>query len=118
VRISAVAVGGVAIAVLAVPATAGAATKSVSMGPPSSAGKKFQKLFTDANDFFPHGVTIHVGDSVRFIPTNFHTVEFPARGAQPAGLVAPSGVVSNALDPAGQTCSSTRRSPSARSARR
>ena len=73
-----------AVGVLAVPAAASAATKTVDMGTPISSQKAFQKAFADVNDFFPHGTTIHVGDSIKFVPTGFHTVDFPAQGRQAA----------------------------------
>ena len=72
-----------AVGVLAVPATASAATKTVDMGPPTE--KTFQKAFSDVNDFFPHGTTIHVGDSVKFVPTGFHTVDIPERAGRRSG---------------------------------
>ena len=82
------------VAVLAVPAGASAATKTVDMGTPLSSQKAFQKAFADVNDFFPHGTTIHVGDSIKFVPTGFHTVDIPAKGGKPLGLVAPAGSTS------------------------
>jgi plastocyanin len=71
------------------------------MGLPASQGKAFQKLFADANDFFPHGATIHVGDSIKFAPTGFHTVDLPAKGAKPLALFGPAGTTSGVLDAAG-----------------
>ena len=95
---AAIAVG---VAVLAVPAAASAATKTVDMGTPISSQKAFQKAFADANDFFPHGATIHVGDSIKFVPTGFHTVDFPAKGGKPLGLIAPAGITSGVVDAVG-----------------
>ena len=83
-----------AVGVLAVPAAASAATKTVDMGTPLSSQKAFQKAFADVNDFFPHGTTIHVGDSVKFVPTGFHTVDLPAKGGKPLALIAPAGTTS------------------------
>src|SRR3954469_23626073 len=91
----------VAVGVLAVPAAASAATKTVNMGLPISAQKQFQKTGSDVNDFFPHGTTIHVGDSIKFNPTGFHTVDIPNKGAKPLGLFAPAGTTSGVLDAAG-----------------
>jgi plastocyanin len=65
---------------LAVPIAAGAAQKDVSMGPPRAAQKALQPTGSDVNDFFPHQVTVHVGDTVRFVPNGFHTVDLPAQG--------------------------------------
>ena len=69
-----------AVVVLAVPASASAATKTVDMGLPTAQQKPFQKAFSDVNDFFPHGTTIHVGDSIKFVPTGFHSVDIPREG--------------------------------------
>jgi plastocyanin len=85
---------------LAIPASANAATKVVNMGLPTASQKTFEKAFSDVNDFFPHGTTIHVGDSIKFAPTGFHTVDFPAKGGKPLGLLAPNGTA-NVLDAAG-----------------
>jgi plastocyanin len=90
-----------AVAALAVPASASAATKVVDVGLPTGAQKTFQKQFADVNDFFPHGTTIHVGDSIRFVPTGFHTVDIPAKGGKPLGLLAPAGTTSGVVDAAG-----------------
>jgi plastocyanin len=89
------------VGVLALPAAASAATKTVDMGTPISSQKTFQKAFADVNDFFPHGTTIHVGDSIKFVPTGFHSVDFPAKGGKPLGLIAPAGTTSGVLDAAG-----------------
>lgn len=92
----------VAAALLGVPTTALAATKSVYLGEPKSAQKEFnQKYSADVDDFFPHTITIHAGDSVRFVPTNFHTVDFPARGQKPLPLVTPAATKANEMDAAG-----------------
>lgn len=80
--------GGMVAAVVA-PATAGAATKQVYMGTPPSAQKAVQKLNADINDFFPHGITIHAGDSIRFLPVGFHDIDFPAKGGGIVALIAP-----------------------------
>jgi plastocyanin len=92
-----------AVAVLAVvPAGASAATKTVNMGIPRADQKTFQKAGPgDVNDFFPHGTTIHAGDSIRFVPAGFHTVDIPNKGGKPLGLFAPAGTTSGILDAAG-----------------
>jgi len=88
---------------LAVPAAAQASTKEVYMGPAPKAEKAFNKYGADVNDFFPHGITIHVGDSVAFLPVNFHTVDLPKKGARgPQSLIAPTGQqIAGASDAAG-----------------
>jgi plastocyanin len=97
----------VAFAVLVVPAGASAATKTINMGTPASAGKDLGKIgaagnvFSDANAFFPNGVTIHAGDSVKFAPTGFHDVNFPKKGGKPTGLLAVAGTTAGVVDAAG-----------------
>jgi plastocyanin len=87
-----------AVAVLAVPASASAATKVVNMGTPPSAGKSFEKALSDVNAFFPSSTTIHVGDSVRFLPVGFHNLDLPKKGGKPTALITPQ---------AGQTVTGT-----------
>jgi plastocyanin len=91
----------VVVVLAVVPAGASAATKTVNMGTPISAQKALQKTGADANDFFPHGVTIHAGDSIKFNPTGFHDVNFPKKGGKPIGLLAPAGTTSGVVDAAG-----------------
>jgi plastocyanin len=80
-----------AVVVLAVPASASAATKTVDMGLPTAQQKTFQKAFADVNDFFPHQATIHVGDSIKFVPTGFHTVNIPRKGGSALAVILPTG---------------------------
>jgi plastocyanin len=101
VHVRRIAVPAIAVAVLAVPPAAQAATKTVDMGVPVKQQKAFQTRGTDVNDFFPHGVTVHVGDSVRFVPTGFHSVDIPARHGHPLPLLIPGPPVSGSLDAAG-----------------
>ncbi len=90
--------------VLAIPGLAQAKTKPVSMGPPPAAAKQLQKSGPiDVNDYFPHGVTIRVGDKVRFTPNGFHNVDLPAKGGDMTPLLLPNGTkVQGANDAAGQ----------------
>jgi plastocyanin len=100
---------GTAAAVLLLPVAAQAKTKTVFMGLPGKAQKQFQGIgnaagaFSEVNDFFPHGVTIHVGDKVKFVDQNeFHSVDLPAKGKKPLDLIKPTGtLVSGAVDAAG-----------------
>jgi plastocyanin len=79
-----------------------AATKTVSMGPPPAAARTFERTYlATVNDFFPHGVSVRVGDSVRFVVAGFHSIEFPARGRQPVPFIVPGPPVENLLDAAG-----------------
>jgi len=88
--------------VLALPSAAQGAEKTVDMGLPLASQRTFQRTGSDVNDFFPHTATIHVGDTVRFVPTGFHTVDLPGRRTRKLPLVTPIGQkVANALDAAG-----------------
>ena len=81
--------------------TAFAATKSVDMGTPVAAQKALGKYQSDVNAFFPTAITIHAGDSVKFVPTGFHNVDFPAKGGKPTALLVNGATVSGSLDAAG-----------------
>ena len=95
--------GAIALgALLALPGIAEAKTKTVNMGIPPKSGKAFEKLGVDVNDFFPHGVTIHKGDKVKFLPAGFHSIDFPPRGGAMLPLISPTGEkVSGVNDAAG-----------------
>jgi plastocyanin len=85
-------VAGVAlvlVAALAVPAVAGAATKTVQVGPYGKSAKKFQDAFADGNEFYRRVITVHKGDRVRWKINGFHSVTFVPRGATPPPLVVP-----------------------------
>ncbi|MEN3285358.1 MAG: hypothetical protein V7607_6498 [Solirubrobacteraceae bacterium] len=89
------------IAVLVVPASASAATRSVDMGTPPSASKSLGKFGADANAFFPSTTTIHVGDSVRFLPVGFHNLDLPKKGGAATALFAAHGTDAGLNDAAG-----------------
>jgi plastocyanin len=91
----------VAIFALAVPAAASAATRSVDMGTPPNAPKALGKLGADVNAFFPTTTTVHVGDSVRFLPLGFHDLDLPKKGGAATALFAPTGTIAGLNDPAG-----------------
>src|SRR4051794_33547598 len=87
---------------VAFPAFAHAAQKTVDVGLPLASQKTFQSTGSDVNDFFPHQVSIHVGDTVRFVPTGFHTVDLPGQRTRKLPLVTPlTGTVAGSLDAAG-----------------
>lgn len=87
---------------LAAPAAANAATKSVSMGlPPKQAKKIEDKYGSEAEKFYRGTVTIHTGDSVKFLPFGFHNVDFPKTGGKVKPLIVPSGTTTGAKDEAG-----------------
>jgi plastocyanin len=88
--------------VLAIPAAATAAQKDVSLGPTRAASKALQSTGSDVNDFFPHQVTIHVGDTVRFVPNGFHTVDLPGSRRSKLPIITPqSAVIAGSVDAAG-----------------
>jgi plastocyanin len=79
------------VAALALPGVAQAAQKDVSLGPARAASKALQSTGSDVNDFFPHQVTIHAGDTVRFVPNGFHTVDLPGSRKTKLPLFTPTG---------------------------
>jgi plastocyanin len=93
-------------AALALPAAAGAATKTVTAGPPSytqnlvpkAFGKKYQP---DVDAFFQTHVTIHAGDTVQWINNGFHTIDIPKAGGKDLPLFVPGAPVSGVKDAAG-----------------
>ena len=96
------ALAGVTCAALVVPAAAQAATRVVSMGAPPAALKVLQQRYSsEANDFFPHVTTIHVGDSVRFRLSGFHTVDLPKKGGDPLPFATTGPAQSGIVDAAG-----------------
>jgi plastocyanin len=78
-------------ALLVLPGVAEAKTKQVLMGTPPSAGKAFQKVGVDVNDFFPHGIAINKGDKVKFLLVGFHSFDFPPKGGSPLPIISPTG---------------------------
>ena len=90
------------VVLLAVPAVASAATKTVQAGPPGSQTAQFQEAFGDANNFFRKVTTIHKGDSVKWKINGFHNVLFPKAGVEVPALIVPdpSSLVSGVLDAA------------------
>src|SRR3954453_8768867 len=82
-RRRAVATAVAAVAVLVVPTAARAATYEVYAGADQSPGEPKQ---SSSNAFFPHAVTVHRGDTVKWEFRGFHTITFPIRGASPPPL--------------------------------
>jgi plastocyanin len=94
---------GGAVVALAAPVAANASTKVVYMGPAPKDEQALNKYGADVDDYFPHGITIHAGDKVKFLPVNFHTVHFPKKGQNgPSPFAVPNGsLVSGSNDAAG-----------------
>jgi plastocyanin len=91
------------VVALTAPAAAQAATKTVFMGVPPSAAKSFENLGAEVNDFFPHGIAIHAGDSVKFTDVGFHTIDLIKPGGAPGNIFGPAGTkVAGANDAASQ----------------
>jgi plastocyanin len=90
------------VAALALPGVAQAAQKDVSLGPARAASKALQSTGSDVNDFFPHQVTIHPGDTVRFVPNGFHTVDLPGSRKSRLSIFTPTGQpIAGSVDAAG-----------------
>ena len=94
---------GAVVAALAVPAAAGAATKTVEVGPAATDASKFQDAFGDDNAFIRRTITIHKGDRVRWNINGFHTVTFVPGGEDLPALIVPdpSAPIAGSLDAAG-----------------
>lgn len=86
---------------LATPAAASAAVKSVNMGTNKAQQKVLQVNGADVNAYFPSNVAVHVGDSVRFVPTSFHSVHFLGKSGKLTPIFFPDKPVAGVLDAAG-----------------
>ena len=95
-RSTAIAAFGAAM-VLVAPAQA--ATKTVYLGNPPSAAKTLSNLRADVDAYFPKSITVRRGDSVRFVPSGLHTVDFTK--GKPAPLVSSGAALANIRDAAG-----------------
>ncbi|MEA2385615.1 MAG: hypothetical protein QOH72_5586 [Solirubrobacteraceae bacterium] len=94
--------GLVLVAALVLPGVAQAAQKDVSLGPTRAASKALQSTGSDVNDFFPHQVTIHAGDTVRFVPNGFHTVDLPGSRKSKLPIISPvAQPIAGSVDAAG-----------------
>jgi hypothetical protein len=92
-----------AIATLALPAAAGARTKTVQAGPFGAKAKQFDAALATGNEYYRRVITIHKGDSVRWKINGPHSVTFVPRGDTPPGLAVPdlSNPVAGSTDAAG-----------------
>jgi plastocyanin len=86
---------------LALPGAAQAAVKSVNMGTTKAQQKLLQPNGADVNAYFPSSVAIHVGDSVRFVPTSFHSVHFFGKSGKLTPIFLPGDPIAGAVDAAG-----------------
>jgi plastocyanin len=90
-RAACLAASAAALLLLPTAAQAKSRTKTVDMGVPAASQDQFNNLGADVNDFFPHSITIRVGDRIRFRPVGFHSVDIPKRGRAPLPLITPTG---------------------------
>jgi plastocyanin len=89
------------VLILALPAAAHAATKTVYMGASPKDQKKFNHYGTDVVDFFPSNVTIAPGDSVKFDLVAFHNVDFPPKGGKMLNQLVQNAPITGSVDAAG-----------------
>ena len=84
------------------PASASAITKTVYAGEPPSASKALSKYGAAVNAFFLNRVTIHQGDSVKFLNEGFHDIDLPGSKGKALPLILPGPTESGVNDAAGQ----------------
>jgi plastocyanin len=94
-RLSPLLLAAAAVALLAVPATAGAKTWTAWAGSPVAKAPSGTPKQGELDQFFPSTLKIHQGDSVRVKNNEFHTASFLAKGQKYPAPFAP--------DPAGGT---------------
>lgn len=68
------------LAVLLIPASASAATKTVAAGPPLTKPPAGVPEYSDPTQFFRKTTAVNVGDTVRWKFFGFHSVYFPKKG--------------------------------------
>jgi plastocyanin len=104
-RLRAGIVAAACAAVLALPATAAARTQIVWAGGPAAFQAALGSRYgAEANDFFPHATTIHVGDTISWkgLSSGFHNVDLPGRSGSDLTLITPTGkTVTGVNDAAG-----------------
>jgi plastocyanin len=92
---------GIALS-LVLPLAAQAVTREVTQGLPTKVQQTRAFLGQgghdiDAIDFFPHTVTIHVGDKIHFSQTAFHQLDIPAIGQKRLVLLVQKGTVGHVV---------------------
>jgi len=101
VKKGALAVACTAMAAIALPATAAARTQTVWAGGPPGFQKTMHKAYSaEALDFFPHTVTVNVGDTIswRGMSIGFHSIDIPAKGGSDLPLILPTGAKASGLN--------------------
>jgi plastocyanin len=80
---------------------ASAATETVYADAPPSAQKLLMHYGASINNFLPGTVTIHRGDTVKFLNEGFHTIDLPRKGGSDLAFLVPSGTATGSNDAAG-----------------
>jgi plastocyanin len=80
---------------------ASAATETVYADAPPAAAKLLQRYGAAINNFLPGTVTIHQGDTVKFLNEGFHTIDLPRKGGSDLSFLVPSGTATGSNDAAG-----------------
>ncbi len=101
-----VAVSACALALIALPASASALTKTVYAGGPPTVGKAFprslrKQLKADQpgiNAFMQGKVTINAGDSVKFLLNGFHTIDLPGSTGKDLPFIVRTGQLVSAAN--------------------
>lgn len=95
-------------AAIALPASAGAATRTVYAGANKALlggtglSPAFKKQYQpDANTFFGHKITINAGDTIDFINNGAHTIDIPASGGRALPLILSGSTITGVDDFAG-----------------
>jgi plastocyanin len=93
-------VGCAAVAAVALPATAVARTQLVWAGGTPNFQKSLFKHAAEANDFFPHTVTIAQGDTIEWqgMSIGFHSIDLPGTGSSDLPLFLPTGSKASGLN--------------------
>lgn len=100
-RFGSIALVGVAVAMALLPGAASAKSKTVYADAPPSAQIKLARYDASVAAFFLTRVTIHQGDTVKFIALGFHTFDFPGKSTSDLPLFVPGPTVSGDQDAAG-----------------
>jgi plastocyanin len=99
-KLAAVALSCAVIASGALPASAGARSHLVWAGGTSSWQKSLRShLQAEVNDFFPHQVTIHQGDTVEWqgMWIGFHSIDVPQKGGADLPFILPTNTTASGL---------------------
>lgn len=99
-KLAGVVLAAAVIATGAVPATAGARTHLVwAGGTPGFQRSLHARYQAEANDFFPHQVTIHQGDTIEWqgMSIGFHSIDIPRKGGSDLPFMVPTDTTAAGL---------------------